>query len=180
LGAGGTTSAIAAALTSLGANLIILNRTPEKAKNLAQRLNDYYKRQSVLSGSRSLIAEWAADAKVIIAAIDEPDSPLYQYSALGEILLPASQENIAYNLADARAIMRNLLPTTIISDVMLRTDDTATVREAKLAGFLTLDGFPMVLNQGIEAFWLVNESVLRTKPISKDQVALAMQNASRN
>ncbi len=179
LGAGGTTSAIAVALASLGAELRILNRTKEKAWGLAGRINAHFQRTAAAFGAdRLVIADVVGESHAVVVAIDDPDSPLYKYSALGKIVLPATEENISDNLHDARYVMRRMKGNQIVSDVMLRDEDTATIREAKEAGFPTLDGRPMVLNQGIEAFWLVNQPQLLARSIAKEQVVVAMVAAS--
>lgn len=178
LGGGGTANAISFALAKEGANLMILNRTAAKAEDLAERVNTYFRKNIARFGGRELIQDEVRDADLVISVIDDPTSPLDQYSALGTIELPATPEHIADNLKEAKQIMESMHRETIISDVMLRNQDTATIREAKLAGFSTLDGKPMVLNQAIEAFWLVNQKVLEAKNITKEQVAEVMKQAA--
>lgn len=102
----------------------------------------------------------------------------YCSSELGEIVLPPTEETISRNLESARRIMQTMPPHAIISDIMLRNEDTATIREAKREGFNVLDGRPMVLNQAFEAFWLVNQEMLKDKNITKEQVAEVMKRAA--
>jgi len=66
----------------------------------------------------------------------------------------------------------------LISDVALRQQETATLRLAREAGLQTQDGRPMVLEQGIEAFWLVNRPLLSKHGITKEQVSEVMRSVA--
>lgn len=171
LGAGGTTNAIAFALASLGTKLIILNRTESKAADLASRINSYFQAELAIGGPRSDIAQWIKKVQAVVSIIDDPASPLDKFNALGPIELPATEGNIKRNLAEAVRVLSAASKDLIVSDVMLRSEDTATIAEAKRLGFPVLNGVPMVVNQAIEAFWLVNEPALKERQITKDEVA---------
>lgn len=175
LGAGGTTNAIAFALADRGAKLVILNRTVSKADELAFRINDYFGAEVADFGSRSEIPQHLPTAAAVVSIIDDPTSPLDQFSAIAPIELPVTEQSVQENHARARELMASLPKELIISDVMLRENDTATIALAKEMGFPTLDGVPMVTNQAIEAFWLVNETVLQKENITKDQIAKLMR-----
>jgi len=179
LGAGGTGNAIAFALADAGAKLVILNRTVSKAEDLAKRVNSYFGQEFAKAGGRDVIKQEVADAAVIASVIDDPSAALDKCCALGEINYPLTDTEIAENLADARQIMASLPKDVIISDVMLREGDTATISEAKKTGLPTLDGRPMVLYQAIEAFWLVNQLGLEAQAISKEKVAALMNKAAQ-
>lgn len=174
LGGGGTSNSIVLSLAEAGANVVVLNRTVSKAESLAARANKFVKEERVKAGGREQIKDEVKDAAAVITAIDDPKSPLYQYSSLGTIEFPPSEENIEKNIDEAKKIMSEMPKDAIISDVMLREDDTATIREAKMAGLKTLDGGPMVLNQGVEAFWLVNQKELEKRGITKKDVEKTM------
>lgn len=180
LGAGGTSNAIAFSLAEKGAELVILNRTVAKAEILGKRLNQYFGREIAKFGGRDQVKPEVKDAAAIVSVIDDPSMPLDKYSALGTINLPETPENISANLAEAQQILASLPKGVIISDVMLRQEDTATIREAKKAGLSTLDGQPMVLYQAIEAFWLVNQSALKAKGITKEKIAQIMIKAAKS
>lgn len=179
LGGGGTTNAITFALAEGGATLVILNRTVAKAEELAERLNKYFGKTVAKAGGRDRIGREALRAGTIVSVIDDPHSPLDQYSALGKIELPATKENIRVNLDDAKSILSSLSRSVVIADVMLRNKQTATLRTAAQAGFTVLDGKPMVFNQAVEAFWLVNEPELLKKGKTKADVAAAMRTAMK-
>jgi shikimate 5-dehydrogenase len=178
LGAGGTGNAIAFALADAGAKVVILNRTVSKAEDLAGRINGYFGKELALAGGRDQIRQEASGAAAIISVIDDPSAALDKCCALGEINYPLTDTELAENLADAREVLAALPKDVIISDVMLREGDTATITEAKKAGLATLDGRPMVLNQAIEAFWLVNQDGLQAKGFDKRNVAEIMVKAS--
>lgn len=181
LGGGGTANSIAFALAMRGARVVVLNRTIEKAQRLADRINAFIGTSSVpaYGGGRDELVSFSSSARAIVSVIDDPESPLDQYSALGEIELPATPERIEKNLQGAREVMNSLWPGTVISDVMLRERKTATLREAEAAGFSVLDGRPMVLNQAIEAFKIVNERFLLEKGVGRKEIERAMENVFR-
>jgi len=178
LGGGGTANAIAFALAQAKANLIILNRTVEKAEKLAKQINWRFQKRPAVFGSREQIAINALKADIVVSVIDDPHSPLDQYSALGVIELPATKENLAKNAADAARVMAKMKPETIVCDVMLREKETATLRLAREVGFQTQNGRPMVLNQAIEAFWLVNQAELKRRKVTKKEITRIMTEIS--
>ncbi|HYE22585.1 MAG TPA: hypothetical protein VD998_03280 [Verrucomicrobiae bacterium] len=179
LGAGGTTNAIAFALVQRGCDVTILNRTVSKAEDLADRINAYFGRKAADFGGRDAIGNVISNASAVVSVIDDPHSPLDQFSALGEIQLPPTKESIEANLAQAAEILGRLPKDAVVADVMLRNTDTATIAQAKAMGFKTLDGLPMVYNQAVEAFWLVNEEDLNSKGVGKQQVADIMAAAMK-
>ncbi len=179
LGAGGTGNAIAFALADAGAKLIILNRTVAKAEDLAKRLNGYFGKELASFGGRNKVKEEVMDVAAVVSVIDDPKAALDKCCALGEINYPLTDTELAENLADAREVLKIMPKDTIVSDVMLREGDTATISVAKKAGFPTLDGRPMVLYQAIKAFWLVNQDGLEAKDISEEQVAKIMMKAAQ-
>lgn len=176
LGAGGTGNAIAFALADKGAMLTIINRTEAKAVTLAQRLNQFFGSKIAESRGRENIEGNLTGTAAIVSVIDDSAMPLDKYSALGDIHFPETAENIEANIHQTKKIMDSLSRDVIISDVMLRSEDTATIRLAKETGFSTLDGLPMVLNQAIEAFWLVNQTKLEKMNVTKQQIAQIMEN----
>ncbi len=179
LGAGGTANAIAFALADRGTNVVILNRTVAKAENLASRVNGYFGRRAASFGGRDALEERLSAADAVVGVIDDPHSPLDKFSLLGSIDLSATEESIAKNLTEAEQLLKRLPKMVVISDVMLRDRDTATIAQAKALGFETLDGMPMVLNQAVEAFSLVNRELLQSAGIDREFVAKNMQEAMR-
>lgn len=177
LGAGGTANAIAFALAEKGAGLVILNRTVAKAEELAVRINRYFRREAARFAGRDALKEKISGADAIVSIIDDQRSDLDKFSMLASITLPVTEEHIARNLAEAEKLLQKLSKAVVISDVMLRDHDTATIAQAKAMGFETLDGLPMVLNQAIEAFCLVNKEILLSTGADQKTVAKIMKGA---
>lgn len=182
LGAGGTSNSVAFALAERGARIVILNRTVEKAKNLAEKINKFFNLQDDLQvrfGGEDATSNEVADADAVVnVSIKGASGDFEKYSALASAKLPASDENINANLNEAAEILGHIPSNAIISDVVLGNEATPFLKSAKDAGFITLDGVPMVINQAVEAFWLVHKKDLETKGITKDDVRAIMQKAA--
>lgn len=183
LGAGDAGNAVAFALAERGMKVVILNRTVTKARDLADRINKYLKRtgadEMVRFGGEELIAAEIKDAAAVINVSTKGSAgELEEYSALAPANLPANKENIRENLNRAKAMLHAMPKDTIISDIMLGKKATSMLKAAKDAGFETLDGVSMVINQGVEAFWLLYGKELKAKNITKEQVAETMKRAA--
>jgi shikimate dehydrogenase len=179
LGAGGTGNAIAFALAGMKARVVILNRTVEKAKELADRINRFEGREAATYGGEDQIVKTVLNADAIVnVSTKGAVGPMEQYSALAPARLPATPENVAANLAEAAAILDRMSHTTIVSDVVLTKKPSPLLAAATQRGFKTLDGIPMVVNQGVEAFWMLHGQELRTKGITKGELAEAMKEAA--
>jgi len=175
LGAGGTANAIAFALADRGASIVILNRPIAKAEELSSRVNKYFGRSVASFAGRDALEEKVMFAHAIVSIIDDPHSHLDKFSALAPIDLPATEENIAKNIVEAKRLLQGLPRTVVVSDVMLRDHDTATIAQAKSMGFKVLDGLPMVLHQAIEAFCIVNQEALTSIGADRETVATIMR-----
>lgn len=183
LGAGGAGNAVAFALAEKGMRIVILNRTVAKARDLADKINRYFKKmgtdEMVKFGGEELIAAEVRDADAVINVSTKGSAgELEKYSALAPAGLPASKENIKENLKRAEAMLQAMPRDTIISDIILGKKPTPLLQQARGAGFKTLDGIPMVINQGVEAFWLLYGRELQAKNITKEQVAEVMKRAA--
>lgn len=183
LGAGGAGNSIAFALAEKEMKIVILNRTIEKARDLSDKINKYFKKknnnEAVRFGSEDQIAEEVKDADVIINVSTKGSTgALERYSALAPARLPANEENICKNLMQAEEILNTIPRNAIVSDIVLGKELTPLLRAAKEAGFEILDGVPMVINQGVEAFWLLYGKELKAKNITKEQVMKVMKRAA--
>lgn len=182
LGAGGAGNAVAFALAEKGMDVVILNRTVEKAQELAEKINRYFNKagaEAVRFGGEELIAAEAGDADAVINVSTKGSAgALEKYSALAPARLPANEENIGENLKQAEAVLRAVPRDTIISDIVLGKKPTPLLEQARHAGFEILDGVPMVINQGVEAFWLLYGKELQAQNITKGQVAEVMKRAA--
>ncbi len=157
LGAGGTGNAIAFALAEYGAELTIINRTTAKAVALSDRINRYAKKAiSVGVGEEALRKELPLAQVVLNVSTKGAVGELAAYSALAPAILPATAENIHQNLVEAEALFAATPKTAIVSDVVLSAKPTPFLATAKRLGFTTLDGVPMVINQGAAAFKIIH------------------------
>lgn len=182
LGAGGAGNAVAFALAQKGMRVVVLNRTVEKAEGLAEKINNYFNKtgdETVRFGGEEQIAAEVKDVDAVINVSTKGSAgTLEKYSALAPVKLPATEENIRENLRQADEIMRGIPREAIISDIVFGKKATPLLQSAKDAGFETLDGVPMVINQGVEAFWLLHGQELQAKNITKDDVARVMRQAA--
>lgn len=183
LGAGGAGNAVAFALAEKGMRIVILNRTVTKASDLADKINRYFKKtgsdEMVRFGGEEITAAEVRDVDAVINVSTKGSvGELEKYSALAPAVLPANKENIRENLERAKAMLRAIPKNAVISDIVLGKEATPLLKAAKADGFETLDGIPMVVNQGVEAFWLLYGKELQAKNITKEQVAEVMKKAA--
>lgn len=180
LGAGGSARAIAFALAERRAELTILNRTEDRAQELAERLNRYFERIVAVAGGRSCIASALLRQDVVVSVVDDPTSPLDAYSTLGPMELPVTSQRITENLTASAALLNQAKPSLIVSDIRIRREPTAMLAQARAFGFETLDGIPMVINQGIDAFWWLYGEMPSLTGQAKTEVAAIMRQAAEN
>ncbi|MFH0942231.1 MAG: shikimate dehydrogenase [Chloroflexota bacterium] len=126
LGAGATALTIALALKHKGSHLVILNRTPGKAADLAARVG------AESSGGFDRLRE-IAGADILINA-----TPVGMWPAVDELPVPA-----AY-----------LHPGLVVFDVIYRPRETRLLSEAKKAGGKVVYGHKMFFYQAIRQFEL--------------------------
>lgn len=180
LGAGGAGNAISFVLAYKGAKIVILNRTIERAKNLAERINNYLKETKARFGGEDLISIEVKDADIIINVSTKGSGELKDYSALAPANLPVTPENIQENLKRANEILKTIPKKAIISDIVLVRGLTPFLKSAKEVGFEILDGIGMVVNQGVEAFLSLHGEELQKKDVTKEQVRSIMEKAAKN
>lgn len=157
IGAGGTGNAIAFALAEKGARITIVNRTVEKAEELAKRINAKEGTVAAVARGEDTLSLEIVDANVVInVSTKGAMGDFEEYSALAKAKLPATPENIKENM-DAATHLLDLIPrSAILSDVVLRNEPTPFLKQAQEKGFTTLDGVPMVINQGVQSFLIIH------------------------
>jgi shikimate dehydrogenase len=184
LGAGGTGNAIAFMLAKIGMKVVISNRSLDKAEKLALRINQHFslKGESVVRAvtENQLPSEVENADLVVNVSTKGATGILEHHHALAPAEISDDEELhevlLKKNHQQAEEIF-NLIPRdTIISDIVLRNDDTPLIKRAKELGFKTLDGIPMVVGQATEAFWLLHAKELKSKGITKNQIAEIMRN----
>ena len=95
LGAGGTGRSIVFALVGRGARVMILNRTVDKAKELADHVNEHFHVNLATFGNEGLIPEMVPIADVVInVSTKGAVGALESYSPLAQAILPATEVNI--------------------------------------------------------------------------------------
>jgi len=182
LGAGGTSNAVAFALAEKNARLVILNRTVEKAQNLAGAINGFYyltgKTKARFGGEEQTSIE-VRDADVVVNVSTKGSAgDLLPYSALAPVKLPATEENLRIN-RDAAAVILKLIPRrAIVSDIVLVNGSTVLLQQAQADGLEILGGVPMVINQGVMAFWLLHQEDLVKKEVTEKTIKTIMQQAA--
>ena len=179
LGAGGTCNAVALALGEFGAQVVILNRTLEKAEEIARRINEFVGDTRARAGREDSVADEVSDASVVINVSTKGATGAFEaYSALAPAKLPATPENISENLSLSEKIFARIPKDAILSDVVLRTTPSPFLERASSLGFTTLDGIPMVINQGVEAFMIVHGKEIGTGDDVRSQLREIMQKAA--
>lgn len=177
IGGGGSARALAFALAEQGAILHIVNRTASKADAIAQDVNANV-RVAASSGGLDDIEASLPGVHAVVAAIDDKEHLLDEYSALAPMPLPATPETIRQNHAEAEELLMRAPRSLIVSDIRLRRRELPMLAQARELGFETLDGGPMVVNQGYEAFWWLYGDMLARRGIRKEDVALIMRQAA--
>ncbi|HSU73040.1 MAG TPA: hypothetical protein VLJ21_04295 [Candidatus Binatia bacterium] len=159
LGAGGTCAAIAFSLMPYKPKeIVIVNRTVQKAQEIADRINAHYHTKVVYAVGEDELSEELPDTHAVVNTSDKGgEGPLAPYSAFGKVTTDAQNHPIpAHFTADTRAALHNmeLLPrTSIIADVNLPEHVPTTLQYARAAGYTRLqDGLEMVARQAALQF----------------------------
>ena len=184
LGAGGTARAIAVQLFfSRAGQITILNRTPEKAQqivNTIKVLNKEFPVEAFSESQYDLILNRCVDI-IVNCTTKGADGEFSEFSALAET------KSLSLNLKQSMQRLNKFLKNSqkantklIVADINLTSrkyegkTTTTFLDQARGLGIQTLNGEPMVLYQGIEAFWLVNKKYLKDS-VTKDTVAEIMK-----
>jgi shikimate dehydrogenase len=128
-GAGGAARAAAFAAAFGGARqIVVLNRTPGRASELARDLGDC----ATLTGPLSDLPLWLHATDILINAtpigLHESDPPLTG--------------------------LDGLRPGTVVCDLAYRPGGTALISRAKELGFVVVDGLTVLVHQGARSFTL--------------------------
>jgi len=129
LGAGGTGRTAVAALAHYGADVIVYNRSEERARSLAAEFNG----RSGRVRCASLAEVVTSGATVFINATSVGMYPDAQRSPLGDMCLPCS-------------------PGTVVFDVVYNPPVTLLLKQAQAAGAKTISGVEMFVRQAAAQF----------------------------
>jgi shikimate 5-dehydrogenase len=160
LGAGGSGRAISFALAQKGARLTILNRTEAKAEELAKVITAFIGSDVATGGGRRLLPEAFPLQDAIVSVIDDAHSPLDEYSPLGDMDFPVTPDSIKKNQEQTAELLRRAKPGLVVSDIRIRSKETPMLAQAHAYNLPVLNGIPMVVNQGVAAFWWVYQDKL--------------------
>lgn len=130
LGAGGAAKGIAMALIPYNVKIIILNRTYERAEQLAAWVNQ--------QGGEATAEAWGAGSWLKTADV------VVQTTSVG-----LKQDQYPFSL-------KGITPQTVVVDIIFNPWETLFLKEARELGCRTLNGAGMLLYQGALAweFWL--------------------------
>ncbi len=129
LGAGGASRAISFILAEQGANLTILNRTPDKARQCASMFSQREVRALELNREN------------LVEVLEKAD-----------ILINATSVGMTPNIDETPVPFNLLKPDLTVFDIVYNPIKTRLLREAEEAGAKTISGLDMLLWQGALAF----------------------------
>ena len=132
LGAGGASRAISFVLADRGARIVILNRTLERAKDLAHRVSNN------------------SGAEVKALQLDEPT--LASELEKADILVNTTSLGMNPNSEGTPVPARLLRADLVVSDIIYNPLQTRLLKEAEAAGARTISGINMLVWQGALAF----------------------------
>jgi shikimate dehydrogenase len=133
LGAGGAARAIGCQLANRGALTVFLNRTPERAVNLARYITKVTRQDSRgLAWNDPRIQGFLRTAELVVNT-----TPVGMY--------PNIEESPPLNL-------QQLNPKAAVSDIIYNPITTRFLLEAARLGFKTINGLGMFVSQGVRSF----------------------------
>jgi len=132
LGAGGASRAVSFILAERGSNLVIVNRTLDKARELAGRLSNIFRRET-----RAL----KLDEENLTSVLEEAD-----------ILVNTTSVGMSPNIDETPVSPTLFKPNLIVFDVVYNPSQTRLLTEAEQAGAKTISGIEMLVWQGASAF----------------------------
>ncbi|MEM3134751.1 MAG: shikimate dehydrogenase, partial [Candidatus Bathyarchaeia archaeon] len=134
LGAGGASRAISFTLAEYARELIILNRTVERAVDLARNIRD------------------ALGDLVNVKAGELADRNLERELKDADILINATSIGMKPNDSETPVRCDFLHSNLTVFDIIYEPLETRLIREARIAGAKTIDGLSMLIHQGAASF----------------------------
>lgn len=132
IGAGGAAKGIAFVLAEAGASLVVLNRTPLRAEELATQMARFYHQGlKAMALSEANLKEALADA---------------------DVLVNTTSAGMVPDVDQTPVPVRLLKPGITVFDIVYNPRETRLLREAKAAGARTIFGLDMLVWQGALAF----------------------------
>ena len=132
LGAGGAAKAIAFSLAKEVGELVILNRSSEKAKTLAESLGMKF------------------DRKIFVGSLSS--SSIQKNLADSDVLINATSVGMAPKTGETLVQRRWLKPDLCVMDIVYNPLETKLAKDAKAVGARVVSGVEMLLHQGAVSF----------------------------
>ena len=144
LGAGGASRAICFVLAERGSEIVILNRSPDRASELAG---------AVSASCGNEVGALALNGANLARALGE-----------SEVLVNASSVGMSPGIGESPVDARLLRPDLVVFDIVYSPLRTRLLREAEQAGAQAISGLDMLVWQGAMAFekWVGVEAPLET------------------
>jgi shikimate dehydrogenase len=132
LGAGGASRAVCFALAEKNAGITILNRTPEKAEEIAEDISN------------------TGIIQVKVAELNQAN--LEKVLKEADILVNTTSIGMTPNIDAASVSARLIRPEMIVYDIVYNPVHTRLLQEAEKAGARIIPGMEMLLWQGVQSF----------------------------
>lgn len=161
IGAGGAANAVLCSLLEKGAkNVLLLNRTVEKAEDLAERFRNYYPDSRIFT---SPLTE--TEFSTGTGASDEQASGIEPYIRTMDSISPdkwlaiqCTSVGMSPKTGAAPIECRDFYEKIDAAfDIIFNPEETLFLRKAKEAGAVTSNGLGMLLFQGIRSFEIWND-----------------------
>ncbi|HLC84584.1 MAG TPA: hypothetical protein VJH22_02215 [Candidatus Nanoarchaeia archaeon] len=182
LGAGGVAKQLVRVLAQNGAGRIgIVNRTYGKAVDIAYGVNKQFPNVAYAVPEdliRGTVLNTLRPIDAIVNTTDKgSDGNLKETSAFA----PAGEYNNTYSI-DVLRLLKHWNPGCVIVDITLpKSGQSVTLRHAASAGLTNLvDGKPMVINQAVPAYKLVESAhrAFHTASVTLDEIKKIMKDAA--
>ena len=153
LGAGGASRAVSLVLAERGSRILVLNRTLDRAKEVANRVSGF---------SRNEVRALELDRDNLSGALGEAD-----------ILVNTTSVGMSPNTGESPVASDLLKPGLVVFDIVYSPVRTKLLKEAEEAGALAVSGLDMLVWQGAIAFekWT---GLAAPSELMKEEVARAV------
>lgn len=153
LGAGGASRAVSLVLAERGSKVVVLNRTLDRAKEVANRVSGV---------SRNEVRALELDRDNLSGALGEAD-----------ILVNTTSVGMSPNTGESPVASDLLKPSLVVFDIVYSPVRTKLLKEAEEAGALAVSGLDMLVWQGAIAFekWT---GLAAPSELMKEEVARAV------
>jgi len=145
IGAGGAARSISFLFGERQNCMKIINRTAEKAVNLAAEINEKTGNQNVSGSGFSTAWDDLKKADIIIQTTELGMGKYENISFFDQLKTEASDEK-------KKMISKCLKPETVVFDIVYNPQETKFLKEAREAGAQTMNGMMMLVFQGALAF----------------------------